>query len=99
MCDLEDWDSAAKRGMYYQDGAVFNKDVKDWLWVVGMYKSYENVRFLHVKDRTERTLKCVLDKYIAPGSVVWTDEFKGYSTYAMSNFIHETVIHKEKYVD
>ena len=99
MCELEEWDNAAKPGMYYQDGAVFNKDVKDWLWVVGIYKSYENVRSLHVKDRTERTLECVLDKYIAPSSVVWKDEFKGYSSYAMSNFIHETVDHKEKYVD
>ena len=98
MSELEDWDSAAKRDTYYYDGPVFDQDVKDWLWVVGMYKSYEIVRFVRVKDRTEKTLKYVLDKYIANGNVVWMDEFKGYSAYAIFNFIHETANHKENYV-
>ena len=99
MSELEDWDSVAKRGIYYQDGAVFNEDVKDWLRMVDTYESYKNVRFVCVKDRTEKSIRCVLDKYIAPGSVVWTDEFKGYSVYAMSKFIDETVNHTENYVD
>ena len=99
MSELEDWDSAGKRSIYYYDGEVFNQDVKDWLWVVGMYNSYKNARSVRVKNRTERTFKYFLDKHIAHGSVVWTDKSTGYSAYAMYNYIHETANHKENYVD
>ena len=68
--DLEDWDSAAERGLYYHNGALFNEDVKDWLWLVGICHSQGKVRFVRVRDRTEKTLKCVKDKYLEPGSVV-----------------------------
>ena len=80
------------------EGAIFNEDVAAWLWVVGIYESRTRLRFIRVQDRTQRTLKLVINKYVQPGSVVWTDSFSAYNSYSLEGYIHEKVNHSENFV-
>ena len=68
-------------------------------WVVGLYQSKENVRFVIVPDRTAATLTAVIGKYVAEGSVVLTDEWRGYSQLERRGFIHKTVNHSKNFVN
>ena len=43
--------------------------------------------------------KVVLNKYIEPGSVVWTDSFSSYNTFSMNGYIHGKVDHSENFMD
>lgn len=63
-----------------------------------MYGRYEPVQFLRVQNRIEKTLKCVLDTFIEPGSAVWTDRLTGCSESAMSNFKHDSENRKEHFL-
>ena len=95
--DLEGWNE--NRPKENHDGPVYNEDVDSWLWVVGLHVSNEKVRFVLVQNRTQETIKCVLDKYIKPGSLVWTDSFGAYNVYSMEGFVHQKVNHSENFTD
>ena len=56
--------------MLLHDGAVFNEDGKDWVWVVGIYQSKERVSFIRVQNRAQETLRVVFENYVEPDSVV-----------------------------
>ena len=44
------------------------------------------------------TLK-VIKKFVKPGSIIWTDSFTSYNCLSDNGFIHESVNHRENYVD
>ena len=52
--------------------------------------------FFYVPDRKKRTLRPIIDKFVAPNSVVMTDEWKGYSGLAPKHQ-HYTICHKERF--
>lgn len=70
-------------------------------WVVGILdKRFQPPRpvFKVVKNRSAQTLTPVIQKYVATGSTVTTDLWKGY--HLIKNFYrHETVNHSRYYVD
>ncbi len=91
--ELEEW------GAHRHYGAVNDEDASDWLSVVRIYSSNEIVRFLRVQNRKQETLRFVIEKYVEPGSVVWTDSFSAYNGYSLDAYTHQTVNHSENYVD
>ena len=81
------------------DSAIYNDDSEAWLWVIGIYQSKEYVRFIRVQNRTQETVKVVLNKYVEIGSHISTDSFKSYNDYSMSGCMHQSVNHSENFVD
>ena len=67
--EFEEWVSM-------HDGTIYNDDSEAWLWVIGMYQSKEHVRSIRVQNRTQETVKLVLNKFVEIGSHVWTDSLK-----------------------
>ena len=67
--------------------------------MVGIYQSKGRVRFVRVQDRTQHTLKVVINKYVEFGSVVWTDSWSAYNEYSLEGYVHGTVNHSECFVD
>ena len=53
--EFEEWGSM-------HDSAIYNDDSEAWLWVIGIYQSKEYVRFFRVQNRTQETVKVVLNK-------------------------------------
>ena len=47
-------------------------------WVVGLYKSKDEVSFYTVKDRKSSTLRTIISRCCAPHSVIVTNEWRGY---------------------
>ena len=97
--DVDDDDDFEGCSANRHDGALYNEDTSDWLWVVGMKSSNQHVRFVHVKNRTQETLKNVIRKYVSEGSVVWTDSFSAYNSYSLDAYVHETMIHAQHFED
>ena len=68
-------------------------------WVLGIYQSASNVRFIVVPDRKSTTLLPIISKYVEKGSVVVTDEWAPYNQLNEEGYHHETVNHSENYVN
>lgn len=68
-------------------------------WVVGLYESNEKVRFIVVPDRKGSTLLSVIQEHVASGSVIVTDEWRGYRGLQAAGFEHYTVNHSTNFVD
>lgn len=73
------------------------------VWIVGLVELTEQRRFvlLPVPNRSRATLTPIIEKYVAPGSYVYTDEWGGYNRGDMMNMgiVHETVKHAEHFKD
>ena len=77
----------------------YGRDNMNWTWVLGIYLSRTQVRFLRVKVRKANTLLLVIKKYVKVGSLIWTDEFSSYKSLSEHGYEHESVNHSEHYVD
>ncbi|BHF70363.1 hypothetical protein SprV_0301341300 [Sparganum proliferum] len=65
-----------------------------------MYDSAQKkALFEQVNDRSWPSLRAVIKKWIAPGSVIVTDEWKGYARLASEGYRHLTVNHSVNFVD
>ena len=53
-------------------GTHVNCPGKKGLKCGAILKERQHIRFIRVQNRTQCTVKVVLNKYIEPGSVVWT---------------------------
>lgn len=68
--------------------------------VMGMIDRKGNMRAAPVPNVTARTLEDVIERHIAPGTTISTDEFRGYNGLQVSPYTHGTVNHSRKqYVD
>lgn len=68
-------------------------------WVVGLCQGMNKVRFFVVKDRKAETLTSIILGVVQPGSVIVTDEWKGYAHLTRAGFQHYTVNHSKNFVD
>jgi len=68
-------------------------------WVVGLYKSAEQVRFKVVPDRKAATLIPLIKLYVTDESVVVTDEWKGYLPLKRNSICHKRVNHSKNFVN
>jgi len=77
----------------------FGKDDPRWCWVVGIYSSKTCVRFIRVRNRAGATIVPLIEKYVEKGSLIHTDEWRGYNNLKNHGYTRKTVCHKEHYVD
>jgi transposase-like protein len=70
----------------------------DKVMVMGMVERGGHVRTEVIKDRTAETLKTALDKYVIPGTFVYSDEYQSYKVLD-DDYVHEFVNHMESYVN
>jgi len=68
-------------------------------WVLGFYKSSSEARFVVVPNRSAATLIPIIQRIVAEGSVIITDEWKSYNRLSSLGYIHHTVNHSQNYVD
>ena len=68
-------------------------------WVVGLYKNRHEVRFFIVPDRRSETLRDIIRRSCEVGSIIETDEWRGYSRLCEDGFIHNTVNHSRWFID
>ena len=67
-------------------------------WVFGLYQG-NNCRYFWVERRDADTLIPLIEKVVAPGSVIHSDEWGAYNSLNDRGFIHTTVTHKNNFVD
>ena len=71
-------------------------------WVLGGVERTEDRKMflVEVPDRTAETLLSIIEQYVAPGSVVYTDLWRGYSQLSqVLNLDHQTVNHTLHFKD
>lgn len=74
----------------------------DGVWVVGgIERTSEKRCFLKVvHNRTAETLHDIISRHVAPGSIVYTDLWRGYTGISeLNNITHRTVNHSQHFVD
>ena len=90
------------------DEAMFGKRkynrgrVVDGSWVLGGVQRQSNKCFLAVcpqNTRSEAVLLPIIQKYIAPGTLIITDKWKAYINLGRHGYIHEDVNHSQNFVD
>lgn len=70
-------------------------------WVLGILVTcYNPPRLIahYVEDRTAATLLPIINHYVTPGSLVWTDCFRSYAS-LRRQYDHQTVNHSYNFVD
>ncbi|KCZ79017.1 hypothetical protein H312_03599, partial [Anncaliia algerae PRA339] len=61
---------------------------------------YKKCFYIEVADRSAETIQNILNTFVWPGSIIYTDCFKSYVPSCRNlNFSHLTVNHKENFVD
>lgn len=65
----------------------------------GMCTTSRNVRFILVPDRQANTLIPLINSRVVEGSKIWSDKWPAYNGLTDEGFHHETVNHKEHFVD
>ena len=75
-------------------------------WIFGMVwkrpDGKQDLRMFHVLRHNELTLRPIIERHIAPGTLIRSDEWAAYrniSTWQGFNYVHETVNHQENFVD
>lgn len=68
-------------------------------WVLGIYQSATQVRFIVVPDRSASTSIPIIKTYVEVGSTIVTDEWRAYGRLNSEGSRHETVCHKENYIN
>lgn len=69
-------------------------------WVLGgICRETRDAFLVPVEDRSAATLLPIIMKHVAPGSVIYTDEWRAYAQLCDSGFTHGTVNHSLHFVD
>uniref|UniRef100_A0A0G4I302 ISXO2-like transposase domain-containing protein n=1 Tax=Chromera velia CCMP2878 TaxID=1169474 RepID=A0A0G4I302_9ALVE len=74
------------------------------VWILGAVERTGERRFvaIPVKDRTAQTMEDFIEKYIHPGSILYSDMWKGYCTARIVDTLvsgHNTINHSKDFVD
>ena len=74
--------------------------VREGVWVFGGIEKQSNKCFMvPVEDRSSATLKPLIEKYIARGSIIHSDCWKAYERLNVDDYTHLTVNHSLNFVD
>lgn len=73
-------------------------------WILGIYDVTDKRGFVvFLPDRSANTLLPLIERYVLPGTEIWTDCWRGYSglntLHRVSPYIHKTVNHSRNFVD
>ena len=76
--------------------------IVDGSWVCGGIERGTNLCFLAVcpdNIRNQPTLLRLIQRYVAPGTTIITDKWKGYINLGNHGYVHEDVNHSTNFVD
>lgn len=78
--------------------------VVDCKWVIGIYDVQDKRGYLQlIEHRDAKTLLDVITEHVLPGTEIWTDCWKGYSSLncleGVSPYTHKTVNHSRNFID
>jgi transposase-like protein len=70
-------------------------------WVLGLVERTPERRIilLEVEKRDEKTLSHLINRYVHPDSIIYTDGWKGYNGLRRMDFAHLSVNHRRYFVD
>lgn len=73
----------------------------DGVWIVGgVERTPERKIFLvKVLRRDQATLSDIIRRYVLPGSIIYTDMWRGYNNLHLHGYTHMTVNHSQNFVD
>ena len=69
-------------------------------WIFGMYDTSMNCGIaVYVENRTREVLLSEIQKYVAPNTTIWSDEWKAYQAIASlpEHYMHGTVNHSQNF--
>ena len=71
------------------------------VWVIGLVERTEKrkIILISVKKRDSATINEIILKYVMPGSIVYTDGWRGYNSLKTLGFEHFVVDHSVSFVD
>jgi len=72
------------------------------VWVVGgCEKNGRGIFAVPVQNRNAQTLLAIIQRYVRPGSIIYTDCWRGYRTNELTalGYHHSTVNHSDNFVD
>ena len=72
----------------------------DQQWVFGLYDT--DKRAVHIQlvdDRSANTLIPIIQKYVLPGTTIYSDQWPAYRKLNNLGYIHSTVNHSQNFVD
>lgn len=74
--------------------------VVEGIWVLGMVERTADRRLvlIPVEKRDRNTLLALIKRHVAPGSIIHTDLWRGYTNLS-KHFVHNTVNHSKWFVD
>ncbi|KAK4476182.1 hypothetical protein MN116_001396 [Schistosoma mekongi] len=52
-----------------------------------------------IRDRSATTLLALVEKYILPGTIIYSDNFKAYELLSNMGYVHKVVMHRKRFVD
>ena len=76
--------------------------IVDGSWVLGGVQRHSKKCFLAVcpqNTRSEAVLLPIIQRYVAPGTLIITDKWKAYVNLGRHGYIHEDVNHSQNFVD
>ncbi|EFN88602.1 hypothetical protein EAI_12376, partial [Harpegnathos saltator] len=69
-------------------------------WVFGAIERISRRIFvIPIKNRSAATLFTIIQKYVAPGTIIHSYCWKGYNSLNELNYIHQTVNHSQNFVN
>lgn len=75
-------------------------------WVFGLVHKRgdgtQDLRMFHVLRRNEITLRAIIQRHVAPGTTIMSDQWRAYTNVARwpnFNYLHETVNHDQHFVN
>lgn len=71
------------------------------VWVVGGIERTREAKYFvkEIESRDRETLLDVIKKHVLPGSIIYTDLWKGYTGLEQQGYEHHTVNHSQHFVD
>nr|CAI5850814.1 unnamed protein product [Callosobruchus analis] len=80
----------------YHVGRLLNREV----WVLGIYDTtLKRGHIMYVPDRSRQTLEGKIQRFVRPGSEIWTNCWSGYTGLSALGYVHRTVNHSNNFVD
>ncbi|OQS54049.1 hypothetical protein EHP00_1629 [Ecytonucleospora hepatopenaei] len=72
----------------------------DGVWVLGMIERTPEklIVLIPVENRNNETLITIIRRHVAPGSVIYSDQWRGYNS-LFEYYTHKTVNHSKHFVD
>jgi len=72
----------------------------DQQWVFGLYDTDKRVGHIQlVDDRSANTLIPIIQKYVLPGTTIYSDQWPAYRNLNNLGYIHSTINHSQNFVD